>query len=162
MSNDLQTMDVLKQALVQQNQHGEALVAVIERMEEQEKRVDVKIKEVVDLVEVVSNKVHLEDKEAFDIQSAVNRKATEFAKNYLINKGFESPFGTNLFLSKIGQMRRAVYKRLRQKFNVTKYTHLKHVDFEEAMKFIESIEYGWLTDSETRWTITQKKMLGLY
>ena len=59
MANELQTMDVLKQSLVTQNEQGRALIAVIERMEEQERRVDGKINEVENLVEAVSKQITL-------------------------------------------------------------------------------------------------------
>lgn len=159
MSNELQSMDVLKQALVTQNQHGEALLAVIERMEEQEKRVESKIVEVKSLVEAVDKKVHIDDGEAHEIQKLVNVRSAEFAKYFLEEKGFDDPFDTNIFLAKIGQIRGVIYKRLKRKFNVTKYTHIKHTSFDDAINYLESIEYQWLTPTEVRWTQRQKDML---
>ncbi|MBG9983313.1 hypothetical protein HYO62_00265 [Aerococcaceae bacterium DSM 111022] len=71
MTNELQSMDVLKQTLVTQNRHGEALLEVIERMERQEKRIDLKIVDVENLVEKVSKEITINYEEQKMIQSLV-------------------------------------------------------------------------------------------
>lgn len=118
-----------------------------------------KIGEVEALVKAVDEKVHLDDKEAYVIQQLVGKKSTEFAKLYLEKCGFTAPFETNVFLAKIGQLRGVLYRRLKQKFNVTKYTHIKHSEFDNALEFLRSIQFDWLTDAETRWTPRQKELL---
>lgn len=159
MNNELQTMGVLKQALVTQGQQSEALIAVIERMEEQEKRVDKKINEVEQLVKAVDEKVHLDDKEAYDIQKLVGNRSSEFAKIFLEKEGYEVPFDTNIFLAKVGQVRSVIYRRLKHKFGVTKYTHIRHTQFNEAVEFLNDIKYSWLTEAEVRWTPRQLELL---
>lgn len=153
------TIDVLKQQVGLQQQQAEAMLAVIERMDEQEKRVDIKIGRVEQLVEDVSKKVHLDEKESTDIQSIVNRQAWKFANIKFEESGFEEPYQTELFMSKLGHFRSVIYKRLKKQFNVTKYTHIPHEKFNEALSFVHNVSYDNLNEIEKRWTAKQRELL---
>lgn len=153
------TIDVLKQQVGLQQQQAEVMLAVIERMDEQEKRVDIKIGRVEQLVEDVSKKVHLDEKEATDIQSIVNRQAWKFANIKFEESGFEEPYQTELFMSKLGHFRSVIYKRLKKQFNVTKYTHIPHEKFNEALSFVHNLSYDNLNEIEKRWTAKQRELL---
>lgn len=153
------TIDVLKQQVGLQQQQAEAMLAVIERMDEQEKRVDIKIGRVEQLVEDVSKKVHLDEKEATNIQSLVNKKAWKFTNRKFFENGFSEPYPVELFMSKQGHFRSVVYKRLKKNFNVNKYTHLPHEKFKEAMSFINNLSYDNLNEIEKRWTAKQRELL---
>lgn len=156
---ELIPMDALKHTLKTSNKHGEILLQVMERMENMEKRVEKRVEETEKLVEAVSLKVHLDDGEATAIQQAVNEKATHFANIFFEQKHI-SP-SVNLRLSKIGQMRGNIYRRLKSQFNVVKYTSIKHVDFERAMDYINNIDYMHLMPSELRYTPKQLELLKL-
>lgn len=128
-------LEVLKHSLITQNKQGEALVAVINRVEQIEVNVNKRYEEITDVVEEVKNRIHLEEADATRIKSIVASKANRIAKvKYPDTKEFGAEYR-----ELVGYARREVYKRLRKHFNVTKYTSIRHVDREEAVEFVESI-----------------------
>lgn len=159
LTKDTGSLDFLKQQVGMQREQAEVMLQIIERMDEQEKRVDDKVGHVEKLVEDVSKKVHIDEKEMYDIRSIVQRKAWEFAKIRLEFAGFGDLPNTDLILSKQGHFRMSLYKRLKNRFNVTKFTHIPHVKFEEACDYLESVEYDHLTYQELRWTPSQKRII---
>lgn len=158
-TNNNLSLDLLKQQAGLQKEQAGMILQIVENMDNQEKRVDKKIGRVETLVEDVSRKVHLDDKESHDIQSGVNKKAWLFAQILLEEKGFSKPFDTNLTLSKQGHLRSRLYSRLKKEFNVTKYTHIPHEKFKDAINFINSIEYNQLNSSDKRWTPSQQGII---
>ena len=54
-----------------------------------------------------------------------------------------------------------MYSRLKKAFNVTKYTNIKHVDAEKAIKFLENLSYDDFTKFEIRETPKQKELIAL-
>lgn len=143
MTNELQTMDVLKQSLVTQNEQGKALIAIIERMEEQERRVDGKITQVESLVEKVSKEITINYEEQKRIQSIVSTKANTFAEEHLTNLG--QGFSDNLFKAWKGLFIRKIYSKLKTKMNVVRYTAVKREEFELAENFIEDLTLNAFT-----------------
>lgn len=152
-------LTILKETLTKQNNQGQALLLIVERMEKQEERVDRKISTVEGLVEEVKNHVHLSDGEANEIKTLVNRKAWEFSNRYF-DAQKQTP-SHNLFLSKVGQMRRNLYRRLKSHFNVTKYTSIRHVDYEKAMNYLSETMYEYMTPNELRNTPKQLEIMKL-
>ena len=149
--------EMIKDTLLQQNEQGQVLLQIVERMEEQEKRVDNKINDVEELVEAVNKRVHLDEGEASDIQSLVAKKAWYFAIAYF----GDDERSENMFMSKVGQFRGNIYRRLKKAFNVNKYTNIKHTDFENAYNFIESIRYEDFSKTEIRPTQKQLELMEL-
>ena len=131
-------MEILKHNLITQNEQGKALVAVIERMERIESSVNTKHEEITEIVEEVRNRIHLEEADAYRIRSIVGKKSSEIAKiKYPDIKEYQAEY-----LELVGYARREIYKRLKTHFNVTKYTAIRHVDREQAIGFVESIQLG--------------------
>lgn len=136
-------MEALKFNLQRQNEQGNALVKVIEKVEEMESNVNEKYEKtnealgnMQDMLQEVNNRVTLEDEDARQIKSIVGKKAAAIAKEKypdLINYGAE-------YRELIGYARRTVYKKLKQHFNVTKYTSIRHVDREKAKEYAASIK----------------------
>ena len=54
-----------------------------------------------------------------------------------------------------------MYSHLKKEFNVTKYTNIKHVEAEKAIKFLESLSYDDFTPFEIRETPKQKEIIAL-
>ncbi len=138
MSNELQSMDVLKQALVTQNQHGEALLAVIDRMEQQERRIDLKIVDVENLVEKVSKAITVNYEEQKMIQSLVWKKANSLAEEHLSNQFYSD----KLFKAWKGLFIRRIHAKLKTKMNVVRYTAIRREKFDEAKSFLENLTYA--------------------
>lgn len=146
---------IMKETLLQTTEQGKILFQVVERMEQQEKRVDQKVTEVKELVAAVDKKVHLDDGEAMEIQAIVSKKAWEFAKEYFEG---QAP-SQNMYMSKVGQFRGNLYRRLKKEFNVHKYTSIKHTDFDIAYDFIDRIELADFMQREVRTTPKQYEIM---
>lgn len=131
-------LEILKHSLKTQNEQGQALVEVIERVEGIENNVNEKHGEIKGMVTEVRNRVHLEEADAKRIKSIVNKKAHEISKYRYPDT---DKYGAE-YLELVGHARGKVYKRLKEHFNVTKYTAIRHVDREKAIGFVESITLG--------------------
>lgn len=147
--------EIMKETLLQTTEQGRILFQVIERLEQQEKLTNQKLDKVTELVETVDKKVHLDDGEATEIQAIVSKKAWEFAEEYFEG---QTP-SQNMFMSKVGQFRGNLYRRLKKAFNVHKYTSIKHTDFDIAYDFIERIELSDFTKRELRMTPKQVELM---
>lgn len=131
-------MEALKFSIQRQNEQGNALVEVIERVEEIENNMNTKYDRMSGMLKEVENRVHLEEADASKIKSIVNKKAHEISK---IKYPDTDKYGAE-YLELVGYARRRIYKRLKEHFNVTKYTSIRHVDREQAIGFVESIVLG--------------------
>lgn len=147
--------EIMKETLLQTTEQGRILFQVIERLEQQEKITNQKLAKVTELVETVDKKVHLDDGEATEIQAIVAKKAWEFAQEYFEG---QAP-SQNMFMSKVGQFRGNLYRRLKKAFNVHKYTSIKHTDFDSAYDFIDRIELSDFTHKEVRMTPKQVELM---
>ncbi|WP_302067719.1 ORF6C domain-containing protein [uncultured Streptococcus sp.] len=153
-----QAMQLVKQAKFNQNLLDE-VIGLKDEMDRNVRKTNQKLTDIELLVEEVNKKVHIDDGEATKIKSIVFRKAGVFADFYFEEqKTYPSD---NLFASKKGQFIRLMYSRLKKAFNVTKYTNIKHVDAENAVKFLENLSYDDFTKFEIRETPKQKELIAL-
>lgn len=153
-----QAMNLVAQSSVNQ-QLLEEVIGIKEEMDRNVKKTNQKLTHIELLIEEVNNKVHIDDGEASKIKSIVFKKAGVFADMYFDNQ--KSHPSDNLFASKKGQFIRLVYSHLKKAFNVTKYTNIKHVEAEKAVKFLESLSYDDFTPFEIRETPKQKEIIAL-
>lgn len=104
------------------------------------------VKDVRNMVVEVRNRVHLEEADANKIKSIVAKKSHEIAKQ---KYGDSKEYGAE-YRELLGYARRRVYKKLKNRFNVTKYTAIRHVDREAAKDYAESIvlDNSFLMDYE--------------
>ena len=153
-----QAMQLVKQAKFNQNLLDE-VIGLKDEMDRNVRRTNQKLSDIELLVEEVNKKVHIDDGEASKIKSVVFKKAGVFADMYFDNQ--KSHPSDNLFASKKGQFIRLMYSRLKKEFNVTKYTNIKHVEAEKAVKFLEDLSYDDFTPFEIRETPKQKEIIAL-
>lgn len=153
-----QAMQLVKQARFNQNLLEE-VIGIKEEMDRNVRKTNQKLTDIELLVEEVNKKVHIDDGEATKIKSIVFRKAGVFADFYFEEQ--KTHPSDNLFASKKGQFIRLMYSRLKKAFNVTKYTNIKHVDAEKAIKFLENLSYDDFTKFEIRETPKQKELIAL-
>lgn len=64
-------------------------------------------------------------------------------------------------LLKKGQFIRLQHSRLKHHFNVTKYTHIKHTEAQQAFEFLKSLKLSAFSLFETRETPKQKEIIAL-
>lgn len=153
-----QAMQLVKQAKFNQNLLDE-VIGLKDEMDRNVKKTNQKLTDIELLVDEVNKKVHIDDGEASKIKSVVFKKAGVFADMYFDNQ--KSHPSDNLFASKKGQFIRLMYSRLKKEFNVTKYTNIKHVEAEKAVKFLEDLSYDDFTPFEIRETPKQKEIIAL-
>lgn len=153
-----QAMHLVAQSTVNQ-QLVEEVIGIKEEMDRNVRKTNQKLADIEMLVEEVNKKVHIDDGEASKIKSIVFRKAGVFADLYFEEQ--KTHPSDNLFASKKGQFVRLMYSRLKKAFNVTKYTNIKHVDAEKAIKFLENLSYNDFTEFEIRETPKQKELIAL-
>ena len=153
-----QAMNLVAQSTVNQ-QLVEEVIGIKEEMDRNVRKTNQKLADIEMLVEEVNKKVHIDDGEASKIKSIVFRKAGLFADFYFEEQ--KTHPSDNLFASKKGQFVRLMYSHLKKAFNVTKYTNIKHVDAEKAIKFLENLSYDDFTKFEIRETPKQKELIAL-
>lgn len=153
-----QAMNLVAQSTVNQ-QLLEEVIGIKEEMDRNVKKTNQKLTDIELLVEEVNKKVHIDDGEATEIKSIVFRKAGVFADFYFEEQ--KTHPSDNLFASKKGQFIRLMYSHLKKAFNVTKYTNIKHIDAEKAVKFLENLSYDDFTKFEIRETPKQKELIAL-
>lgn len=153
-----QAMNLVAQSTVNQ-QLLEEVIGIKEEMDRNVRKTNQKLTDIELLVEEVNKKVHIDDGETTKIKSIIFRKAGVFADTYFDNQ--KSHPSDNLFASKKGQFIKLMYSRLKKAFNVTKYTNIKHVDAEKAVKFLEDLSYDDFTKFEIRETQKQKELIAL-
>lgn len=153
-----QAMQLVKQAKFNQ-QLLEEVIGIKEEMDRNIKKTNKKLTDIELLVEEVNKKVHIDDGEATKIKSIIFKKAGVFADFYFEEQKTQP--SDNLFSSKKGQFIRLMYSHLKKAFNVTKYTNIKHVDAEKAVKFLKDLSYDDFTKFEIRETPKQKEIIAL-
>lgn len=135
---ELQSMNVLKQTLVNQSEQGEVLIALIDRFEAQEIRIDNKITEVETLVSEATKQITINYDEQRDIQSLVSTKANDLAEQYI--SGIHKDWSDNLFKAWKGLFIRRIYGKIKREMNVVRYTSIKRTDFKKVIEFISKLE----------------------
>lgn len=104
-------------------------------------------------VNELRDSITLNRHECSEIQVAVGRRAQTLTKEL-----FRTGVSDDLFLAKLGHFRSAVYKRLKDSFNINRYYDIRRVDFNTALGVIASIELSNLKDYQLRLTPRQKEI----
>lgn len=131
-------MEMLKFNLKRQNEQGEAIVQAIEHIDEVKNDMDEKYQHTFQMLKEVKNRIHLEEGDCLKIKSLVAKKAHRISKK---RWGNLQDYGAE-YREMVGFARRTVYKKLKHYFNVNKYTQIRHIDRDEAFRFVDSIMLG--------------------
>lgn len=144
-------LEIVYQTLGLQTEQAEALKKIVKEV------IDIKEEQLVlyqrtsDRLDDIEKKVTLQEDECVNLQRSVSFKASELAKEYLDSENVS----VNYRMSKIGQFRMLVYKRLKNRFNAHKYTLIPHIEFGKAMEFVNDIKLNDFSELETRETVKQ-------
>lgn len=144
-------LEIVYQTLGMQTEQAEALKKVIQEVintKQEMIEISQKTNERFDYIE---NTITLRDSECTELQRAVMLKAAELVKEFLDGQSVSQ----NYYSSKKGQFIRLVYKRIKSRFNVHKYTLVTHVEFGKAIEFVNAIKLNDFSEVETRETIKQ-------
>ena len=152
------SLEIVYQTLGMQTEQAEALKQVIQEVINTKQEVIEAKQEMIEIsqktnerFDYIENTITLRDSECTELQRSVMLKASELVKEFLDGQSVSQ----NYYSSKKGQFIRLVYKRIKSRFNVHKYTLVTHVEFGKAMEFVNDIKLNDFSEVETRETIKQ-------
>ncbi|GGF73271.1 hypothetical protein GCM10010912_18110 [Paenibacillus albidus] len=130
MANTNELLAVVGQQLQMTEQQGAALRMMFEglgsiRAEIIEHKEDVQM-----MLQEVRDSVTLTDAECYQVQQAVKLKTAELTKHRFKESDLK-------FNEMVGKYRRLIWSKLKQRFEVAKYSHVRRIDFADAIEFIQ-------------------------
>ncbi|MCF7580359.1 ORF6C domain-containing protein [Staphylococcus aureus] len=159
MSKDNE-LDIFRKQIEQTNKQGEYILRAVDEIKAIKKDL-LNIKEETltinartnDRLEDLENTKTLLNGEAKKIKSQVMRRA------YLLaNKYFKSQVSDELFHKKRIHLQTGIYKKINEHFDAITYTTIRHIDFDDAMNYINSIELVDLPFNYLKLTDKQKEV----
>lgn len=131
MTSEIQVMTLIESQLLQLENHGLAIRSMFEGMKQIENNVTERFEEVKGMVQEVRDSVTLTDFESYTVREAAKHKSSELTKDRYkeSDEKFTTVFGKHL---------RLIYSKLKRKFEVAKYSHIRRVDFPDAVNFINT------------------------
>lgn len=132
----------LQNHIKQTNEQGKQLEQVVTRLLDLEDRVENRVSYVEKMVEEIKKEVPITYEQQKELQSIVQTKANQFTGEYY-KDGFkvEYKYQSELFKKKKGQFIRAMWTRLKEYFNVPRYTAIQKVDYDRAKQFLTMISF---------------------
>ena len=134
----------------QQNQ-GQALIQALEKVYEIEDKMtdfESKLDEARALVNDATKQITINYEEQKEVQSAVSKIAQEATKEH--EKKLDTKFSDNLFKAWKGRFINLIYKYIKRRMNLVRYTAVKRIDFNELKMYLDTLNYYVFTESELR------------
>lgn len=134
----------------QQNQ-GQALIQALQKVYEIEAKMDDfenKLDEARALVDDATKQINITYEEQKEVQSAVSKIAQDAAKEH--EKKLDTKFSDNLFKAWKGRFINLVYKYIKRRMNVVRYTAVKRIDYHELKMYLDTLSYYVFTESELK------------
>ena len=134
----------------QQNQ-GQALIQALEKVYEIEDKMtdfESKLDEARALVNDVTKQITINYEEQKELQSIVAKIAQDATKEH--EKKLDTKFSDNLFKAWKGRFINLIYKYIKRRMNVVRYTAVKRIDFNELKMYLDTLNYYVFTESELR------------
>lgn len=132
----------LQNHIKQTNEQGQQLEQIINRMLDMEDRVENRVSYVETMVEEIKKEVPITYEQQKELQSIVQTKSNEFTREYYKNGiPVEKRYQSELFKKKKGQFIRSMWTRLKEYFNVPRYTAIKKVDYDRTKQFLTMIAF---------------------
>ncbi|MCL6605521.1 MAG: ORF6C domain-containing protein [Paenibacillus sp.] len=99
-------------------------------MTEKQVVMDEKVEEVQMMVQEVRDSITLTDEECYRMQQAVISRTNELTKHRFKSADVK-------FKDMVGRYRRLIWSKLKERFSVAKYSHIRRIDFEDAIEFVQ-------------------------
>lgn len=109
---------------------------------------------VTNMVEKLSREITINYEEQNKIKSVVFEKSTQFARDHLEGLNHTD----QMFKAWKGVFTGRIYSRLKERFNVVRYTALKREEFDQALSYLEGLDYNYLSPSELKPTFAVLKL----
>jgi uncharacterized protein YoxC len=110
---------------------GLAIRALVDGMKQMHSDVTEKVEEVQMMVQEVRDSVTLSDTECYQLQYAVRTKSNALTKDRY--KETDEKFN-----EMVGRYRRMIWSKLKDQFSVAKYSHIRRIDFDDALEFSQT------------------------
>lgn len=153
-TNNRNELETLQFTLQRQDDQSKALQrvisAVIDTKEEMVEMKDSIEKDVKELRDSITLNRH----EISEVQSKVGKRSWELADELFSGRDISD----DLFLAKTGHLRSAIYKRLKENFDISRYYDIRRVDFEKAKEIISKVELENLQPYQLRLTARHKEI----
>lgn len=111
----------------------EEMKSMHENMQEMKLDVNEKFEECQIMVQEVRDSVTLIDAECDQMQDAVRLKSNELTKHRYKDSDLK-------FKEMVGRYRRMIWSKLKEQFSVAKYSHLRRIDFDDAIEFVQKFQ----------------------
>ncbi len=92
-----------------------------------------KVEEVQMMVQEVRDSVTLTDAECYQMQQAVKSKTNELTKHRYKEADVK-------FKDMVGRYRRLIWSKMKERFEVAKYSHIRRIDFDDAIEFVQTFQ----------------------
>lgn len=104
----------------------DGMVAIKTEMAEDKEEMKMMVQEVRDSVTLI-------DAECDQMQQAVRVKSNELTKHRFKDSDMK-------FKEMVGRYRRMIWSKLKENFSVAKYSHLRRIDFDDAIEFVRNFQ----------------------
>ncbi|KAA8782551.1 ABC transporter permease [Paenibacillus amylolyticus] len=129
-SNQPDFLSVVERQMQLTEAQGQAIRGLVDGIRQMQMDVTEKVEEVQMMVQEVRDSVTLTDNECYQLQSLVRIKSNVLTKDRY--KETEEKFKVV-----VGRYRRMIWSKLKERFEVAKYSHVRRIDFEDAVEFIK-------------------------
>lgn len=120
---------VIERQLKLTEQQGAAIRMLFDGMKQMHADMSEKVEEVQIMVQEVRDSVTLTDTECYQLQHAVRIKSNELTKHRYKESDED-------YKSMIGRYRRMIWSKLKERFEVAKYSHVRRIDFDDSIDFV--------------------------
>lgn len=153
-------LELFKKQIEQTNKQGEFIAKAFDEIIEMKAQFENLVDEAKSIntqtnnrLEDLENTKTLLNGEAKKIKSQVMRRAYFLANHY-----FKNQVSDELFHKKRIHLQTGIYKKINEYFDAITYTTIRHIDFDEAMNYINSIELVDLPFNYLKLTDKQKEV----
>lgn len=109
---------------------GMAIRDLVDGIRQMQEDVAEKVGEVQMMVQEVRDSVTLTDAECYQLQSLVRIKSNALTKDRYKESDEK-------FKDMVGRYRRMIWSKLKDQFEVAKYSHVRRIDFDDSVEFIK-------------------------
>lgn len=145
-------LDILKQTIDRSNEQGQVISKIVTEMQELKTEMESLYGEVKEEFEKFKETIPLSGPEADRLQSFAYKKAHQFTEEF-----FGKKVSQELYMKKFGHLISGVYRQVKNKYGVSKYTQVKHMNAEDAITFVQSLELKDLPSNYLRLTDSQEE-----
>ncbi|GAS82443.1 ORF6C domain-containing protein [Paenibacillus amylolyticus] len=128
--NQTDFLSVVERQMQLTEAQGKAIRGLVDGIRQMQEDVAEKVGEVQMMVQEVRDSVTLTDAECYQLQSLVRKKSNSLTKDRYKESDEK-------FKDLVGRYRRMVWSKLKDRFEVAKYSHVRRIDFDDAVEFIK-------------------------